>query len=123
MKLENHKKFDHTSSNGIEYPCKKCDFIFQTKTDFKVHITGMQHNKEIKEEKYEEFTDSDDSEDSIDNEDNVEEEDIDYCNFCGKLLYSYDEYDYHTSNYLRCYSCGICYHNEFQFKRHEECDI
>ena len=58
------------------------------------------------------------SEESDDNDDEY----LDACNLCGIILYSYEELDDHQSNYLRCENCSVCFHNEFQWNRHDNCD-
>ena len=106
-KLEKHMRYDHTSPDGNIFTCKKCDFPFQQKSDYDSHFSGYQHNK------LEENNESDDED---------EEEFFDKCNYCGLIYRSYDEMDFHQSNYIICESCEVCLHNEFQFNEHEKCD-
>ena len=58
-----------------------------------------------------EYSDSDD-----------DEEHVDQFRQCGKVLKSYEETDDHQSNYLHCEECKVCFHNEFQWDEHENCD-
>ena len=102
--LETHKNFDHSSVSS--FPCKKCSFAFQSKAEFDEHLSGMEHNMPMKV--------PDDTDNEYDDEHFVK-----ICNFCGLIFNLFEDLDHHHSNYLRCYSCKICYHNEFQFKKHE----
>ena len=105
-------RYDHTSPDGNIFTCKKCDFPFQQKSDYDSHFSGYQHNQVEK---------NDDSDDE-DDEDEDEEDFFAKCNFCGLIYNSYDEMDFHQSNYIICESCEVCLHNEFQFNQHEKCD-
>lgn len=110
QKLETHRKFDHSTTDKDNIPCKKCRFVFQTKSQFNEHLSGREHNEPIKV-----HNDSDD-------EDDDDEYFIEKGNFCGIIFDLFEDLDHHHSNYLRCYSCQICYHTEFQFQIHETCD-
>ena len=111
-KLQIHVKFDHTSTDKTSSICATCDFVFPTKQDFTVHLNGLQHNQMKKTDNSYEVEDETDDEDFIED-----------CNFCGRILFSYDALDDHQANYIRCEPCQTCYHNEFQFKAHQKCDI
>ena len=108
-KLEKHMRYDHNSPDGNIFICKKCDFPFQQKSDYDSHFSGYQHNQLEK---------NNDSHD----EDEDEEDFFSKCNYCGLIYNSYDEMDFHQSNYIICESCEVCLHNEFQFNQHEKCD-
>ena len=58
QKLETHRKFDHSTTDKDNIPCKKCRFVFQTKSQFNEHLSGREHNEPIKV-----HNDSDDEDD------------------------------------------------------------
>ena len=107
-KLKFHIRFDHTE-NEKAVACKKCKFLFQIHEEYEKHLSGLQHNEEKNIINSEESDDEDD-------------EYLDACNLCGIILHSYEELDDHQSNYLRCENCSVCFHNEFQWSKHENCD-
>ena len=114
-KLAIHLKFDHINSDEIGFLCQNCPFVFPTKEEYTVHLSGVEHNSRGSER-----VDNTDSE----FEDESDDEDfIDDCGFCGRILHSYDALDYHQANNIRCETCHVCFHNEFQWKYHENCDI
>ena len=45
------------------------------------------------------------------------------CNFTfeSKIFTDFDNLDNHQSNYIRCEKCAVCYHNEFEYNKHENC--
>ena len=114
-KLDIHVKFDHVISGGdrTETECAACNFVFPTKKTYTLHLSGLQHGRLERDNHFD-----------LEAEDDSDDEDfIDDCNFCGKILYSYDALDDHQANNIRCETCKICYHNEFQSKYHSKCDI
>ena len=52
-------------SRGIEYPCEKCKFIFESKRSYETHLEGIQHNTIIisRNSFVEEVDDDDDQQD------------------------------------------------------------
>ena len=107
QKLKLHISFDH-SELGSGVSCQNCEFLFPTQKEYEKHLNGLQHNA-TKKTMESEDSDSDD-------------EYIDICGLCGIILHSYEEVDDHQSNYLRCEECFVCFHNEFQWNKHENCD-
>ena len=92
-------------------PCKKCNFSFDSKLDFNDHLKGIQHNIPVRHEVEYSFSD--------------EEDDIDFrekCSLCKIIFTTFDSLDDHQSNYIRCEKCAVCYHNEFEFRKHENCE-
>ena len=108
-------KSDHLVKEGTSnsFPCEKCNFVFETIKKFILHLSGMQHNavKKIEESEYEDDDSNSDDEEYIDN-----------CNYCKIELNSYEATIEHQSDYLRCEQCEVCFHNEFQWDDHEECE-
>ena len=108
-----HRKYDHyPNKTGVS--CQKCNFFFSTKHDFDKHLSDLQHNEEEKNNHYNETDDNEETDE--------DEEYLDSCGLCGIVLYSYEEVDDHQSNYLCCDKCSVCFHNEFQWEKHENCD-
>ena len=95
------------------FPCKKCNFTFESKTGFEKHLKGIQHNTDVSDNSFNEEEDDDDA----------DEEFKEKCYFCQKIFLSYDSLDDHQSNYIRCEKCVVCYHNEFEYEKHEHCDF
>ena len=112
LKEQNKKKQSAygNQSKDIEYPCEKCNFTFESRSGYEKHLQGIQHNTGVRN-------------DSFVEEDEEEEEQFkEKCYFCKKTFLSYDNLDDHQSNYIRCEKCVICYHNEFEYEKHEHCD-
>ena len=115
-KLEKHMKFDHVLDE-TKIPCKKCNFVFLSVSDFDKHLSGHEHNQ-VKKSIIECEESDDDNDDFYDDDEFY----IDTCNYCGLIVNLFEELDHHHSNYLRCESCEVCFHNEFQFQKHETCE-
>ena len=94
------------------FRCDKCDFTFDSKPDLEHHPQGIQHNIATREKS--EIDDSDEEDD----DDNFREK----CYLCQKIFTDFDNLDDHQSNYIRCEKCAVCYHNEFEYKKHENCE-
>ena len=88
--------------------CHICNFLFPTQEEYKKPLSGLQHNVIKKNDDYEDSESEDDY--------------IDACGLCGIVLYSYEEVDNHQSNYLGCDEYSVCFHNQFQWSRHENCE-
>ena len=106
-KLNLHINFDHREK-WVGVACQICNFLFPTQEEYKKHLSGLQHNAIKKNEDYEDSESEDDY--------------IDACGLCGIVLYSYEEVDNHQSNYLGCDEYSVCFHNQFQWSRHENCE-
>ena len=87
------------------FPCNKCNFTFESKPDFEYHLQGIQHNIATREKS------------EIDDSDEEDEK----CYLCQKIFTDIYNLDNHQSNYIRCEKCAVCYHNEFEYNKHENC--
>ena len=109
------KVFEHKTIIDEEqektFPCEKCNFTFDSNLDFEKHLQGIQHNIPVKDDL--EYSFSDEEEDDSFRE---------MCCLCKKVFTNFENLDDHQSNYIRCDKCAICYHNEFEFKKHENCE-
>ena len=76
-----------------------------------MHLSGIEHNIIKKDDN--EYVDSDDEDD---------EDYSDNCRLCKAVFTTYDTFDNHQDAYIRCETCNVCFHNEFQWKDHESCD-
>ena len=121
--LENKDFKDRNDSEEVEvsenkilvsdeiFPCEKCNFNFDSKLAFDDHLKGIQHNIPVRQELEYSFSD--------------EEDDVDFrekCSLCKIIFTTFDSLDDHQSNYIRCETCAVCYHNEFEFRKHENCE-
>ena len=114
LKKEINKKHSTVSnqSKEKEYPCEKCNFTFESKTGYEKHLQGIQHNTVLSDSDNSSDEEQDDDDDSFRGK----------CYFCHKIFPSYDSLDDHQSNYIRCEKCVVCYHNEFEYEKHENCE-
>ena len=86
-----------------KFPCNKCNFTIDCYLDFENLLKGIHHNVSVGDKL--EFTYSD--------EKNV---------FCVKKFTTFNSLNDHQSNYIQWEKCAVCYHNEFEYKKHEECE-
>ena len=73
---------------------------------------GIQHNILVKHEFEYSFSDEEDDDDDFSEK----------CSLCKIIFTIFDSLDDHQSNYIRCEKCAVCYHNEFEFRKHENCE-
>ena len=106
-----NEPMDETLKHETEFPCEKCNFTFESKSNFEDHLNGIQHNLTVGHEFEYSFSDEDDY-----------DEFRETCVQCKRIFTTFDSLDDHQSNYIRCEKCDVCYHNEFEYKKHETCE-
>ena len=102
--LKLHIESEHSK---LQYPCEKCLYTFDSEDNFTTHLSGTEHNLK----KVDDYS-----------EDSEDEDYSDSCRHCGKVFTTYETFDNHQDSYLQCNECKVCFHNEFQWDDHENCD-
>lgn len=107
--FKDHKETNHKIENKQEkhFPCEKCFYSFNSEETYKRHLTGTEHNIPMRDS----YDDDSDDEDYSDD-----------CRYCGAIFTTYEAFDNHQSSYLQCEDCKVCFHNEFQWDEHENCE-